>query len=206
MAAGARLQFGGPWGATRSAGAGQGFNDFICVFLDTRVVSHLPRFRLLLKSHKSLCVDANGKWASRPIVGLIDWSTTALSILMATAGQILLKLDEVFDELNTPVRDTHDLLARFRVQVNSRRGNDDLVLTNFDFNALYTRDWFHDLDGEVLSHLSTYERDFMQFIFASISTEAKDLLISELPFLDVSQAPALLGLWLLNLSTTTPYF
>ena len=90
--------------------------------------------------------------------------------------------------------------------------NGDLVLTNFDFNALYTRilwshlthtfvwwrDWFHDLDWEVLSHLCTYERDFMQFIFAPISTEAKHLLIIELPFSDVSQAPASLGLWLLN--------
>ena len=104
------------------------------------------------------------------------------------------------------------LLACVRAQVNSRKGNGDLLLTNFDFNALYTRiswshlthtfvwwrDWFHDLDGEVLSHLSTYERAFMQFIFAPISTEAKDLLISELPFLDVSQALASLGLWLLN--------
>ena len=100
-------------------------NDFICVFLDTRVPSHLPRFRLLLKSNKSLRVDANGRWASRPIVGLTSWSTTASSILMATAGQILLKLDRVVDELNTPVRDTHDLLARVRAQVNSRRGNGD---------------------------------------------------------------------------------
>ena len=112
-------------------------NDFICVFSDTRVVSHLPRFRLLLKSHKSLRVDANGRWASRPIVGLTIWSTTASSTLMATAGQILLKLDRVVDELNTPVRDTHDLLARVRAQVNSRRGNGDLVLTNFDFNTLH---------------------------------------------------------------------
>ena len=135
-------------------------NDFICVFLDTQVVSHLPRFRLLLKSHKSLRVDANGRCASRPIVGLTSWSTTASSILMATAGKILMKLDRVVDELNTPVRDTHDLLAQFLAQVKSRRENGDLVLTNFDFNALYTRiswshlthtfvwwrDWFHDLD------------------------------------------------------------
>ena len=182
------------------------------MFLDTQVVSHLPRFRLLLELHKSLRVDANGRWASRPIVDLTSWSTTASSILMATAGQILLKLDRVVDELNTPVRDTHDLLACVRAPVHSRRGNGDLLLTNFDFNALYTRiswshlthtfvwwrDWFHDLDGEVLSHLSTYERDFMQFIFAPTSTEAKDLLISELPILDVSQAPASLVLWLLN--------
>ena len=41
-------------------------------------------------------------------------------------------------------------------------------------------------------------RDFMQFIFAPIPTEANDWLISELPFLDVSQPAASLGLWLLN--------
>ena len=91
-------------------------NDFICVFLDTQVVSHLPRFPLLLKSHQSLRVDANGRWAPCPIVGLTSWSTTASSILMATAGKTLLKLDRVVDQLNTPVRDTHDSLSRVRAQ------------------------------------------------------------------------------------------
>ena len=110
-----------------------------CVFLNVRHFSRLPRFRLLVKSHKSLDLTPEGRWASRPLVGLANWATSLVSVLMATAGQIVLKLDSRDDPLSAPLRDTMDLLSRVRSQVEKLGTAHQLVLTNYDFNALYTR-------------------------------------------------------------------
>ena len=44
--------------------------NMLCVFLNAHHFSRLPRFRLLVKSHKSLDLTPEGRWASRPLVGV----------------------------------------------------------------------------------------------------------------------------------------
>ena len=119
--------------------------NMMCAFLNARHFSRLPRFRLLVKSHKSLDLTSEGRWASRPLVGLANWATSsAASVNMATVGQIILKLESRDDPLSTPLRDTMDLLSRVRSQVEKLGTAHQLVLTNYDFNALYTRiSWRH---------------------------------------------------------------
>ena len=113
--------------------------NIMCVFLNAPHFSRLPRFRSLVKSHKSLDLTSEGGWASRPLVGPANWATSSASVIMATVGEIILRLDS--QDTHPPLRDTMDLLSRVRSQVGKLGTAHQLVLTNYNlkFNALYTR-------------------------------------------------------------------
>ena len=147
--------------------------NMMCVFLSARHFPRLPLFRLLVKSHKSLDLTSEGRWASRPLVGLANWATSSASVIIATVGQIILKLDSRDDPPSTPLRDTMDFMSRVRPQVEKLGTAHRFVLTNFDLNEMYTRislphvhqafNWWHqwcnDLSDDQLSCLPNYERD-----------------------------------------------
>ena len=71
----------------------------------------MPKFRLLVKTHKSASVDAKGGFSSRPLVGLFRWATTPSSILLGVAGLILLKIDRQLHPMASPIIDSYDLLS-----------------------------------------------------------------------------------------------
>ena len=133
-------------------------------------------------------------------------------MIMATVGQIILKLDSRDDRLATPLCDTMDLLSRVRSQVEKLGTAHQLVLTNYDFNALYPRiswrhvheafNWWHQwcngLSDNQLSCLSNYERDFLSFIFQPVSLEDMQRMKTKLPFLSHAYDYQTLGWWLLN--------
>ena len=184
----------------------------MCLFLNARNFSRLPRFRLLVKSHKSLDLTSEGRWASRPLVGLAGWAMSSASVIMARVGQMILKLVSRNDPLSTPLRDTMDLLSRVRSQVEELGTAHRYVLTNYDFNALYTRvswrhihedfNWWHQwcngLSDDQPSCLSNYERDLLPFFFQPVSSEDMQRMKTELPFLSHVYDCRTLGWWLLN--------
>ena len=70
-------------------------------FLDQAKTPVLAKFHLSCKTHKSLSLNKNGGWASRPLVGLYRWCNTSASILLSIGGTILLKCDRERDPLRT---------------------------------------------------------------------------------------------------------
>ena len=186
--------------------------NVLCVVLNTRHSSRLPRFGLLLKSHKSLDLTPQGMWASRPLVALANWATSSLSLLMATAGQIIIKLETQHDPLSAPLRDTMDLLSRLQSQVEKLGTANQFMLTKYDSNALYTRilcrhvhepfNWWHQwcngLSEIEPSCLSNYERDFLSFIFQPVSLGDMKRMKTELPLQSKAYDCQTLGWGLLN--------
>ena len=186
--------------------------NMMCVFLNACHFSRLPLSRLLVKSHNSLDLTSEGRWASRPLVGRANWATSSASVIMATVGQVISKLDSRDDPLSTPLPDTMDLLSRVRSQVEKLGTAHQLVLTNYDFYALYTRtswrhvhealNWWHqwcnDLSDDQLSCSSNYEGDVLSFIFQSVSLEDMQRMKTELPFQTHVYGCRKWGWWLLN--------
>ena len=88
--------------------------EFFCTFMDSFSKPVMPEFRLLLKTHKSVPVDAKGGFSSTPLVGLFCFATTASSTLLGVAGLILLEVDSQLHPMASPIIDSYDLLSRLR--------------------------------------------------------------------------------------------
>ena len=96
--------------------------EFLQNFLDFQQKPRLPNFYLLAKTHKEgFTLKPNGRFPTRTVVGMFRWATTPSSILLATMGTMLLKIDRHHDPFCSPILDTLDLLKR------SRKFSSDLV-------------------------------------------------------------------------------
>ena len=106
-------------------------------------MNHASRiFYLLAKTHKEgFALKPNGHFPTRPVVGMFPWATTPLSILLATMGTILLKIDRHHDPTYRPILDTLDLLERLRsffLDPGSGADGREWCRSTFDFESLYT--------------------------------------------------------------------
>ena len=89
--------------------------DFLQQFFEHQPTLKLPVFYLLAKTHKQgFGLSSSGRNLSRPVVGMHRWATTASSILVATCGTILLKVDRALHLLSAPLSDTINLPGRLR--------------------------------------------------------------------------------------------
>ena len=178
-------------------------------FLDQAKTPVLAKFYLSCKSHKSLSLNKNGGWASRPLVGLYRWCTTSASILLSIGGTILLKCDREHDPLWTPLRDTRDVLTRLQhhdVQHVTR-------MSTLDFSSLYTtirlsdvflayRHWHQSYKqgGRSMSVMSDEEVEFMNMLFTPTSNEEFTMYNPPFPFSTLEYWPVLtIGEFLLHI-------
>ena len=151
---------------------------FKSVFLNTQHVARLPRFRLLVKAHKSFNCGVNGGRASRPLVGLRKWATYQGIHCSGHTEQIALRVDEHNQPLCTALIDIKDLLRRICPRVEKYEVADNSVLIVYNFNALYTsmewkhvhiafcwwRDWYMALMHDQLESISPHEPHVMHVI------------------------------------------
>ena len=176
--------------------------DFFGVFFDACKVLRLPRFRLLAKTHNSRAIKL-GRFPSIPIVGISMACTTTCSVITGIVGQILLKIDKKMHPLATPVCDTYDLLDRVRQQLTKLQadGVNEVALSVFHFNALYTRVtwkhlkrafvwwrlWFLSLQPNQLC-ISDVEIAFIKAMFGPVSSEDLNHLCEQLPYMECHRA------------------
>ena len=165
-------------------------------FLHTFHDPLLAKFYLLMKTHKGLHLRPDGRWPSRPIVGLYQWATTPVSKLLCILGTILLKCDRWESPLETPLKDALDLISRVHTYMDSHSPG-DIALTTYDFDALYTnltptdvskackhwRRWYLEL-YDPLDLLTDEEKSFARYMFSSVSSEDFLLFSAWFPFLD----------------------
>ena len=181
-------------------------------FLDQAKTPVLAKFYLSCKTHKSLSLNKNGGWASRPLVGLYRWCTTSASILLSIGGTILLKCDRERDPLRTPLRDTRDVLTRLHhhdVQHFTR-------MSTLDFSSLYTtirwsdvslayrywHQWYKE-GGQGMSVMSDEEVEFMDMSFTPMSNEEFTMYNPLFPFSTLEYSPVLtIGEFLLHIVFT----
>ena len=172
------------------------------VFFDACKVLRLPRFRSLAKTHNSRVIKL-GRFPSRPIVGMSMACTTRCSVLTGIAGQILLKIERKMQPLATPVCDTYDLLDRVRKQLTKLQadGVNEVALSVFDFNALYTRvtwehlmrafawwrSWFLSLQPDQLC-VSDVDIAFIKAMFGPVNSEDLNHLCEQLPYMECHRA------------------
>ena len=142
-------------------------------------------FYLLCKTHKS-CAFVNGRWSARPVVGLHTWATTTTLVILGVAGTILLKLDQSFDEMSTPLRDSMDLVQC--VNSLSKLNNwHEYVVSSFDFHSMCTninwsnahnaylffKGWFESTP-DLTTDLTHGEIALLRFLFSQLRKEVWD--------------------------------
>ena len=165
----------------------------------------LTNFYLLAKTHKGLYLRDNQRWPSRLIVGLFKWGTTSTSKLLSMLGTILLRCDRLDDPMESPLKDTKDVLTRVLHVYDSHAPHAcDIVMSSFDFEAMYTnitwhgmseackqwRTWYYSL-FHVSNFLAKEEKEFVEFMFSMVSEEQFDAFITELPFASMAYSPTL---------------
>ena len=182
-------------------------NDFVGDFLISFATPVMPKFRLLVKTHKNAIIDSKGSFPSRPLVGLFCWATTPSAIIMVVVGLILVKLDRHTDPDSTPLMDSYDFLRRRQDMMDG-----SWVCSTFDFDSLYTRitwkdmswsfgfwqQWVSSLQPEVLSCISGVERTLLDFVFTKISESTCRDMAGLLPFLCLDGTCDSVGLFMLN--------
>ena len=104
------------------------------------IAAHRIPESLLVNSHKENGLKiGSGRWASRPIVGLMQWFCTASSNILKTLGSSLLKLDAQHSPLATPVKDTLDYATPLEPFFNDPLdANIAWTATSVDFTTLHT--------------------------------------------------------------------
>ena len=180
--------------------------------LDQAKTPVLAKFYLSCKTHKSLSLNKNGGWASRPLVGLYRWCTTSASILLSIGGTILLKCDRERDPLRTPLRDTRDVLTR----LHHRDVQQFTRMSTLDFSSLYTtirwldvsltyRYWhqWYKQGGRSMRVMSDEEVEFMDMLFTPMSIEEFTMYNPVFPFSTLEYSPVLtIGEFLLHIVFT----
>ena len=173
-------------------------------FFDTHPPPVWANFHLLVKTHKRKSV-LNGRWPSRPIVGLFAWATMASSKLVGILGRILLSLDKRSSPLDTPLLDTMDFIERLHACSSECDGRDihAPLCTSIHFSALYTnfqwsdvsrafrfwRDYFYRTPW--LVELSSHERQMCDWLFTPMSHNCFNEYNDHFPFSYVVYHPAL---------------
>ena len=184
--------------------------DLLIAFMDSFTKPIIPKFRLLVKSHKSLSLTKHGGFASRPLVGMFRWATTPITILLGAVGLTLLKLDRLLHHVSSPIIDSYDLLAMLRSHLNTHHEK-DWVCSTIDFSAMYTRvTWSHVKDTFVCrrnvysnihrpsTKLTEEEFALLDFFFSPIDSDDIGTLADTLTFLDKDAPSEHLGILLLN--------
>ena len=116
----------------------ESLSNCIDTFLHMQATPRFPNFYLLCKSHKGLHY-INGHWPSRPIVGMVQWATTAASIALLIVGTIFLKLDRLLHPEFSPLSDTLDVVNRLRVFDSLHSfASGDYAATIVDFTNMYS--------------------------------------------------------------------
>ena len=194
--------------------------EFLQNFLDFQHKPRLPNFYLLAKTHKEgFALKPNGRFPTRPVVGMFRWATTPSSILLATMGTILLKIDRHHDPLCSPILDTLDLLKRLR-KFSSDPGwgadGREWCISTFDFESLYTnfrwsdvsmamdfwRAYFLQHESDALP-ISSHERVFLHCLFAEMPWEQFVELKTSFPCMNMDyQEHMYLGKFLMNVVFT----
>ena len=129
--------------------------------------------------------------------------TTTCTVLTGIVGQILLKIDRKMHPPATPVCDTYNLLDRVRKQLTKLQADElnEVALSVFDFNALYTRitwehlkrafawwrSWFLSLQPDQLS-ISDVEIAFIKAMFDPVSSEDLNHLCEQLSYMECHRA------------------
>ena len=162
----------------------------------------LPKFRLLVKSHKRMSI-VDGRWPSRPITVLVNWATTHISILAAVVGNMCLKIDRSSNThpfLSSPLIDTTDFTERLQhiSGVWSEMSKEPLCATPWDFSAYYTNVLWEDV-AHATKHwaaiihsspatdtcLSPLEKEFALWLFTPLTRGQFDARSSYFPWLEV---------------------
>ena len=194
--------------------------EFLQNFLDFQHKPRLPNFYLLAKTRKEgFALKPNGRFPTRPVVGMFRWATTPSSILLATMGTILLKIDRHHDPLCSPILDTLDLLKRLR-KFSSDPGwgadGREWCISTFDFESLYTnfrwsdvsmamdfwRAYFLQHESDALP-ISSHERVFLHCLFAEMPWDQFVELKTSFPYMNMDyQEHMYLGKFLMNVVFT----
>ena len=170
----------------------------------------IPKFRLLVKTHKSMMITTYGGFASRPLVGMFQWATTPCSVLIGVPGLIVLKIDRAQHPLSAPLVDSYELLARLR-SVQDSTLDSRWRCSTIDVSAMCTRiTWAHVVhtfnywrslyqtwDRADLI-VSSHELSILDFVFAPVSENCVDTLIASIPYLDNTCENNAVGLLMLN--------
>ena len=194
--------------------------EFLQTFLDFQHKPRLPNFFLLAKTHKEgFALKPNGRFPTRPVVGMFRWATTPSSILLATMGTILLKIDRHHDPFCSPILDTLDLLKRLRkLSSDPVWGADgrEWCISTFDFESLYTnfrwsdvsmamdfwRAYFLQHESDALP-ISSHERVFLHCLFAEMPWDQFVELKTSIPYMNMDyQEHMYLGKFLMNVVFT----
>ena len=163
-------------------------------------------FHLLCKTHKSKAI-VNGRWRSRPIVGLVRWATTACSKLLAVLGNIFLTLDRFLSPDSTPLKDSmdaiHRLHSRGTLWDNDPHFNPQSL--SYDFTSLYTNfnwtdcsrafkfwmQYFFDHEQNINGHFTAEELDFVRWLNEPISVETFSAYHHLFPYSHIEYHPTL---------------
>ena len=173
----------------------------IQAFVDSASCPTLPKFRLLVKSHKRMSI-VDGRWPSRPITALVNWATTQISILAAVVGNMCLRIDRASNThpfLSSPLIDTTDTERPQHMSgVWSAMSNEPLCATLWDFSAYYTNVLWEDV-AHATKHwaavihsspatdtcLSPLEKEFALWLFTPLTRGQFDAWSSYFPWLEV---------------------
>ena len=194
--------------------------EFLQNFLDFQHKPRLPNFYLLAKTHKEgFALKPNGRFPTRPVVGMFRWATTPSSILLATMGTILPKIDRHHDPFCSPILDTLDLLKRLRkFSSDPVWGADgrEWCISTFDFESLYMnfrwsdvsmamdfwRAYFLQHESDALP-ISSHERVFLHCLFAEMPWDQFVELKTSFPYVKMDyQEHMYLGTFLMNVVLT----
>ena len=163
-------------------------------------------FHLLCKTHKSKAI-VNGRWRSRPIVGLVRWATTACSKLLAVLGNIFLTLDRFLSPDSTPLKDSmdaiHRLHSRSTLWDNDPHFNPQSL--SYDFTSLYTNfnwtdcsrafkfwmQYFFDHEQNINGLFTAEELDFVRWLNEPISVETFSAYHHLFPYSHIEYHPTL---------------
>ena len=114
--------------------------EFLQNVLDFRRRPCLPNFYVPAKTHKEgFALKPNGRFPTRPLVGIFRWANTPSLILLATMITILLKIDRHHDPTYFPILDTWNLLRSFSLDPGRGADGGEWCITTFDFESLHTQ-------------------------------------------------------------------
>ena len=111
---------------------------FLCTFMDSFGQPLIPKFRLLVETHRNMMITTYGAFASTPLLGMFRWAITPCSVPIGVAGFILLKIDRALHPLCAPLVDSYDLLARLR-SLQDFTLDSRWHCSTIDFSAMHTR-------------------------------------------------------------------
>ena len=183
---------------------------FIDVFLHLRSMPRFPDFYLLCRSHKGLKY-VEGRWPSRPIVGMVQWATSASSIVLSVVGSLFLRSDLAMDPFFAPLVDTLDFVTRLHAFDDKYSfSSGEFAVTVIDFSNMYSnflwsdvRDAWRFWKDRFIEHRSVcqftaQELSFAFWLFQPLPVGLFEQCAEALPFLDVIHCGALtLGEFLL---------